>query len=120
MRFHYAGIPNIALALTASSATVNAPARSPYARAVDAPRAALAVQRDREGHAWWRHAVFYEIYLRSFGDANDAGLGDLAAISQCRAYLDDLRVDALIESGSSGDPSEVKRGPCGRYRATMP
>jgi hypothetical protein len=32
---------------------------------------------DAEGHAWWRHAVFYEIYPRSFADSNNDGIGDL-------------------------------------------
>lgn len=29
---------------------------------------------------WWRHAVFYQIYPRSFMDSNDDGIGDLQGI----------------------------------------
>src|SRR5450631_1818917 len=32
---------------------------------------------DAEGHQWWQHAVFYEIYPRSFADSNNDGIGDL-------------------------------------------
>jgi len=32
---------------------------------------------DAEGHQWWQHAVFYEIYPRSFADGNNDGIGDL-------------------------------------------
>ena len=32
---------------------------------------------DGEGHEWWQHAVFYEIYPRSFADSNNNGIGDL-------------------------------------------
>jgi len=59
------------------------------------PLAAAAAQRDAQGHAWWRHAVFYEVYPRSFGDANNDGLGDLSGITQHLDYLRDLGVDAI-------------------------
>ena len=57
--------------------------------------AASTVQRDAERPAWWQHAVFYEIYPRSFGDANNDGLGDLSGITQHLDYLRDLGVDAI-------------------------
>jgi alpha-glucosidase len=28
--------------------------------------------------AWWKEAVFYQVYLRSFADGNGDGMGDLA------------------------------------------
>ncbi len=45
--------------------------------------------------AWWRDAVIYQIYPRSFADANGDGVGDLAGISSKLDYLLDLGVDAL-------------------------
>jgi len=44
---------------------------------------------------WWRHAVIYEIYPRSFGDTNADGLGDLNGITAHLDYLKDLGVDAI-------------------------
>ena len=50
---------------------------------------------DAQGHAWWQHAVFYEIYPRSFADSNNDGIGDLNGIASKLDYLKELGVDAL-------------------------
>jgi alpha-glucosidase len=50
---------------------------------------------DKEGHQWWQHAVFYEIYPRSFADSNNDGVGDLKGIVSKLDYLKDLGVDAI-------------------------
>ena len=50
---------------------------------------------DAEGHRWWQHAVFYEIYPRSFADSNNDGVGDLKGIASKLDYLRDLGVDAI-------------------------
>src|SRR5437868_13238692 len=50
---------------------------------------------DAEGHQWWQHAVFYEIYPRSFADSNNDGIGDLKGITSKMDYLKDLGVDAI-------------------------
>jgi alpha-glucosidase len=47
------------------------------------------------GTEWWRDAVFYEIYVRSFADSNGDGLGDLPGITQRLQYVRDLGVDAI-------------------------
>ncbi|MEU4791765.1 glycoside hydrolase family 13 protein [Micromonospora tulbaghiae] len=44
---------------------------------------------------WWRSAVVYQVYVRSFADANSDGVGDLQGIRQRLPYLRDLGVDAL-------------------------
>ncbi len=44
---------------------------------------------------WWKNAVLYEIYPRSFQDSNGDGVGDLKGISQRMDYLKDLGVDAI-------------------------
>jgi alpha-glucosidase len=44
---------------------------------------------------WWRDAVIYEVYLRSFADGNGDGVGDLAGLRSRLPYLRDLGVDAL-------------------------
>src|SRR5579871_2756240 len=44
---------------------------------------------------WWKHAVIYEIYPRSFQDSNGDGIGDLNGIEQRLGYLEALGVDAI-------------------------
>jgi alpha-glucosidase len=44
---------------------------------------------------WWRRAVVYEIYIRSFADGNGDGIGDIAGIRSRLPYLRDLGVDAI-------------------------
>lgn len=50
---------------------------------------------DAEGHQWWQHAVFYELYPRSFADSNNDGIGDLNGIDSKLDYLHWLGVDAV-------------------------
>ncbi|MEU8375214.1 glycoside hydrolase family 13 protein [Micromonospora sp. NPDC048894] len=44
---------------------------------------------------WWRAAVVYQVYVRSFADSDGDGVGDLGGIRQRLPYLRDLGVDAL-------------------------
>lgn len=44
---------------------------------------------------WWRGAAIYEVYPRSFADANGDGTGDLAGVRAHLPYLRDLGVDAM-------------------------
>ena len=44
---------------------------------------------------WWKHAVIYEVYPRSFQDSNGDGIGDLNGILSRLDYLHDLGVDAI-------------------------
>jgi len=48
-----------------------------------------------EAAPWWKHAVFYELYPRSFADSNGDGIGDLNGIDSKLDYLKDLGVDAI-------------------------
>jgi alpha-glucosidase len=50
---------------------------------------------DAQGHPWYQHAVFYEIYPRSFMDSNGDGIGDLNGIASKLDYLKALGVDAI-------------------------
>ena len=59
------------------------------------PKAKSQVKLDAEGHQWWQHAVFYEIYPRSFADSNSDGIGDLNGITAKLDYLKNLGVDAI-------------------------
>jgi alpha-glucosidase len=44
---------------------------------------------------WWKNAVIYQIYPRSFQDSNGDGIGDLNGIIQRLDYLQELGVDAI-------------------------
>src|SRR3712207_9092783 len=44
---------------------------------------------------WWRTAVVYEVYLRSFADSDGDGVGDVNGLRSRLPYLVDLGVDAL-------------------------
>ena len=48
-----------------------------------------------ENPDWWRGAVIYQIYPRSFQDSNGDGIGDLAGIVQRLPYIASLGVDAI-------------------------
>ncbi len=45
--------------------------------------------------AWWREAVTYQVYVRSFADSDGDGIGDLPGITSRLPYLRDLGVDAV-------------------------
>lgn len=49
-------------------------------------------EQDRD---WWRHAVVYQIYPRSFADSNGDGIGDLPGVTSRVPYLKSLGVDAV-------------------------
>ncbi|WP_460690846.1 alpha-amylase family glycosyl hydrolase, partial [Nesterenkonia suensis] len=44
---------------------------------------------------WWRQAAVYQIYPRSFADADGNGIGDLAGITSRVPYLQNLGIDAV-------------------------
>jgi len=46
-------------------------------------------------HPWWRDAVVYQIYVRSFSDANGDGRGDLAGVIDRLDHIAELSVDAI-------------------------
>ena len=48
-----------------------------------------------ENRAWWSHALFYQVYPRSFYDSNGDGLGDLDGVIAKLDYLKALGVDAI-------------------------
>lgn len=47
------------------------------------------------GAEWWRSAVIYQIYPRSFADSNGDGIGDIVGISSKLPYLSSLGIDAI-------------------------
>jgi alpha-glucosidase len=58
-----------------------------------------AAPLEKEAHSpttdWWREAVIYQVYTRSFADATGDGVGDLAGVRERLPYLRELGIDGL-------------------------
>lgn len=55
---------------------------------------------------WWKDAVVYQIYPRSFQDSNGDGIGDLQGIIQRLPYLEQLGIDAIWLSPVCRSPQD--------------
>jgi oligo-1,6-glucosidase len=55
----------------------------------------VADTEQQAGTPWWRSAVVYQVYPRSFSDSNGDGIGDLAGITSRVPYLAELGVDVI-------------------------
>ena len=75
----------IALSLGAFAQSAGAQSKAPQARTAGAS----------DEQNWWKNAVVYEIYPRSFQDSNGDGIGDLKGITERLDYLKTLGVDAI-------------------------
>lgn len=69
---------------------------------------------------WWRDAVIYQVYPRSFADGNGDGMGDLAGIRQRLPYLAELGVDAVWLSPFYASPQADAGYDVADYRAIDP
>src|SRR3954470_13393794 len=56
---------------------------------------AMFTARGQHGADWWRSAVIYQVYVRSFHDSNGDGVGDLAGVRAKLPYLRALGVDGI-------------------------
>jgi alpha-glucosidase len=53
------------------------------------------MRSERRDGPWWRRAVVYQVYIRSFADGNGDGVGDIAGLRWRLPYIADLGVDAI-------------------------
>ena len=81
---------------------------------VSAP-SSLPVDRD-----WWRHAVVYQIYPRSFADSNGDGVGDINGIRSRLPYLASLGIDAIWINPWYPSPMKDAGYDVSDYRAIEP
>ena len=79
------GVVEVCRRVLATAAIACAVVSGSFAKAQEAASADL----------WWKHAVIYEIYPRSFQDSNGDGTGDLNGITERLDYLKGLGVDAI-------------------------
>ena len=84
----------VLLACSSEDEPAVAPRLSPAPTRPSAEQQARAEQL-LTGPDWYRHAVFYEINVRSFADSNGDGIGDLAGVVSKLDYLKELGIDAL-------------------------
>ena len=85
---HHRALKNCALAMIVGTAALTAGGQN--AAVKTASDTTQSTEQD-----WWKNAVIYEIYPRSFQDTNGDGVGDLNGITQRLDYLNELGVDAI-------------------------
>jgi alpha-glucosidase len=86
-------LPVVVACLFAAALSAQAAKKTTRANGMTAAEAAAA--KPSSDPIWWKHAVLYEIYPRSFGDSNGDGVGDLNGITEHLDYLQMLGVDAI-------------------------
>ena len=69
--------------------------------------------------AWWKEAVVYQIYPRSFMDSNGDGIGDLNGITSRLDYLKELGVDVIWLSPIYQSPNDDNGYDISDYQAIM-
>ncbi|MBB1242992.1 glycoside hydrolase family 13 protein [Streptomyces durbertensis] len=74
----------------------------------------------RRSPGWWRDAVIYQVYPRSFADGNGDGMGDLPGIRRRLPYLAELGVDAVWLSPFYASPQADAGYDVSDYRAIDP
>ncbi len=85
----------------------------------DHPAQAPTTNPPHGDQPWWRTAVFYQVYPRSFADSNGDGIGDLRGIINRLDHLADLGVDCVWLSPIFDSPNEDMGYDIRDYRAVM-
>ena len=75
---------------------------------------------DKTRWGWWKSAVFYQIYPKSFQDTNGDGVGDLRGIIQRLDYLARLGIDGIWLSPVCASPQVDNGYDISDYQAIWP
>ncbi|MCC5034696.1 glycoside hydrolase family 13 protein [Streptomyces sp. WAC 00631] len=84
------------------------------------PQAGSAAPTAEQRTGWWRDAVIYQVYPRSFADGNGDGMGDLDGVRTRLPYLAELGVDAVWLSPFYASPQADAGYDVADYRAIDP
>lgn len=75
---------------------------------------------DKSQKDWWKSAVFYQVYPKSFQDTNGDGIGDLRGVIQHLDYLEKLGIDGIWLSPVYASPQKDNGYDIADYRAIDP
>ena len=75
---------------------------------------------DKTRRGWWKSAVFYQIYPKSFLDANGDGIGDIPGVIQKLDYLEKLGIDGIWLSPVCASPQVDNGYDISDYQAIWP
>jgi len=80
----------------------------------------LLAMLDKTKKDWWKSAVFYQVYPKSFQDTNGDGIGDLRGVIQRLDYLEQLGIDGIWLSPVYASPQKDNGYDISDYRAVDP
>lgn len=75
---------------------------------------------DKTRRGWWKSAVFYQIYPKSFLDSNGDGIGDIRGVIEKLDYLEKLGIDGIWLSPVCDSPQVDNGYDISDYRAVWP
>jgi len=78
------------------------------------------IQTDSSEQRWWKEAVVYQLYPRSFKDSDGDGIGDLKGIIEKLDYLKSLGVDVVWLNPIYSSPNDDNGYDVSDYRGIMP
>ena len=81
--------------------------------------ASTAENKSGNDRKWWKEAVVYQVYPRSFKDSNGDGVGDLRGIISKLDYLQSLGVDVIWLNPIYGSPNDDNGYDISDYRSIM-
>src|SRR6059058_237826 len=79
----------------------------------------LSAQQMNNNRKWWKEAVVYQIYPRSFKDADGDGVGDLKGIISKLDYIKSLGIDVVWLNPIYGSPNDDNGYDISDYRNIM-
>ena len=86
---------------------------------ISAPTTAAPTDTARRNEKWWKEAVVYQVYPRSYQDSNGDGVGDLRGLISRLDYIKSLGVNVIWLNPIYGSPNDDNGYDISDYRAIM-